>query len=50
MHYILGGIVGLAIGVFCPSWARYLKSEFGKGGKAVLADVKVEAKAVEKKL
>ena len=44
MHYFVGFIVGLAIGVFCPSVARYLKSEASKGGKIVLADAKVEVK------
>jgi len=47
MHYVVGATVGLAVGVFCPSVARYLHARFSaeaaKGASLVegaVADVK----------
>lgn len=31
MHYLVGGVVGLCVGIFCPSVARKLHNLFSKG-------------------
>jgi hypothetical protein len=40
MHYVVGFIVGLAFGVFCPAIARKLKALFVKESKVVVEDIK----------
>jgi len=50
MHYLVGAIIGLAVGVFMPSVARKIHAQFSKEAQKGAQFAEYVYKDVEKKL
>ena len=50
MHYLIGAVIGIAVGIFCPSIARKLHAQFSKEAQKGAQFAEYVYKDVEKKI